>query len=83
MENIEAAASEIWKLLEEASKVQPPLNIKPYHDDMMKKEGPVTKESINFKKPSEMTIEEYKQLPAKYNWNSNVKYSLSSINNFQ
>jgi hypothetical protein len=64
----------------EASKVEPPLNIKPFFDDLVKKEDPVTKESINFKKPSKMTIEEYKQLPEKYNWNSNVKYSLSSIN---
>jgi len=48
------------------------LNIKPYYDDMVKKEDPATKELINFKKPSEMTLEEYKQLPAKYNWNSNV-----------
>jgi hypothetical protein len=80
MENIEVVAEEIWKELEEASKVEPPLNIKPYYDDMVKKEDPATKELINFKKPSEMTLEEYKQFPAKYNWNSNVKYSLYSIN---
>jgi hypothetical protein len=80
MENVEVVAEEIWKELEEASKIEPPLNIKPYYDDMVKKEDPATKELINFKKPSEMTLEEYKQFPAKYNWNSNVKYSLYSIN---
>jgi len=80
MENIEDVSSEIWKELEEASKVEPPLNIKPYYDDMVKREDPISKEVVDFKKPSEMTVEEYKQLPAKYNWNSNVKYSLLSIN---
>jgi len=80
MENIEDVSSEIWKELEEASKVEPPLNIKPYYDDMVKREDPISKEVVDFKKPSQMTVEEYKQLPAKYNWNSNVKYSLLSIN---
>ena len=80
MENIEVIASEIWKELEEASKVEPPLNIKPYYDEMVKKEDSLTKAFVDFKKPSEMTAEEYKLLPAKYNWNSNVKYSLFSIN---
>ena len=44
MENIEEVSSEIWKELEEASKVEPPLNIKPYYDDMVKREDPISKE---------------------------------------
>jgi hypothetical protein len=58
MENIEDVSSEIWKELEEASKVEPPLNIKPYYDDMVKREDPISKEVVDFKKPSEMTAEE-------------------------
>ena len=82
MENIEVVASEIWMELEEASNNEPPMNIKPYYDDMVKKEDSLTKALLDFKKPSEMSAKDYKLLPAKYNWNCNVKYSLYSINRF-
>ncbi len=46
------------------------------------KGGPNNKSScIDFKKPSEINLDEFKSLPAKYNWSSQVKFSLNSINN--
>jgi hypothetical protein len=33
----------------EASQVEPPRNIKPYYDEMMKREDPISKDFINFK----------------------------------
>jgi hypothetical protein len=49
MENIEVVASEIWMELEEASNNEPPMNIKPYYDDMVKKEDSLTKALLGFK----------------------------------
>ncbi len=46
---------------------------------MAKREDPVTKEFINFERPSKMTVVEFKQLPEKYNWNSDIKHSMKII----
>jgi hypothetical protein len=57
------------------------MNVKPCYDDMVKKEDPSnSKVMLNFNRSIEISEEEYKSLPAKNNWNSNVKYSLFSIN---
>ena len=72
---------EIWNELVVASAVEAPLNIKPYYNEMVKVEDPTNaKVMVDFKLPSEMTLVEYKSLPAKNNWQSNIKYSLYSIN---
>jgi hypothetical protein len=61
--------------------VEPPPNIKPFCDEMVKVEDPTNaKVMVNFKRPSEMSLDEYKWLPAMNNWQSNIKYSLYSIN---
>jgi hypothetical protein len=78
--NVETIAADVWNELLEASRVEPPLNIKPFYDDMVKREDPVSKALVDFKKPSEITPDEFKSLPAKYNWSSQVKFSLNSIN---
>jgi hypothetical protein len=54
MDNHIAVADEIWKDLIEASSVEPPLLIKPYYNEMVKKEeGEGTKVFVDFQKPSE------------------------------
>jgi hypothetical protein len=80
--DIEAIAVDVWKELEADSRVEAPLNIKPFYDDMVKREDPTTKVLVDFKKPTEMTPDEFKTLPAKHNWSSLVKFSLNSINKF-
>jgi hypothetical protein len=47
---------------------------------MVKRKDPTTKVFVDFKKTSEITLDEFKSLPAKYNWSSQVKFSLNSIN---
>jgi hypothetical protein len=80
--NVETIAVDVWKELEEASHVEAPLNIKPFYDDMIKRENPKTKVLVDFKKPSEITRDEFKYLPAKYNWSFHMKFSLYSTNKF-
>jgi hypothetical protein len=81
MDNHIAVADEIWKDLIEASSVEPPLLIKPYCDEMVKKEeGEGTMVFVDFKKPSEMAAEDYATIVSKSNWNINIRYSLFSIN---
>ncbi len=80
--NVETVAADVWKELEEASRIEAPLNIKPFYDDMIKREDPTTKVLVDFKKPLEITLDEFKSLPAKYNWSSHMKFSLYSINKF-
>ena len=63
----------------EASQIEPPMNAKPYYDDMVKKEDG-NKVFQDFKKPSVMNTDDYNSVPAKSNWNSNIKYSCHSIN---
>jgi hypothetical protein len=79
--DIAALAADIWKELEEASLVEQPLNVKPFYNDIIKVEDPPSsKVMVDFKRPSELSPDEYNSLPAKYNWNNTVKYSLFSIN---
>jgi hypothetical protein len=80
--NVEAIAVDVWKELEAASRVEAPLYIKPLYEDVVKREDPTTKVLVDFKKPTEMTPDEFKTLPAKYNWSSQVKFSLNSISKF-
>jgi hypothetical protein len=81
MDNIVDIVKEIWNELVVASAVEVPLNIKTFYDEMVKVEDPeIAKVMVDFKRPSEMSIDEYKSLPAKNNWQSNIKYSLYSIN---
>ena len=82
MDNITQIASDLWNELVAAALVEPPLNVKAFYDDIVKLEDPAnSKVLVDFKQPSEMSQEEYQSLPAKCNWNGNVKYSLISINN--
>jgi hypothetical protein len=79
MDNIDVVVDEVWNKLVKASRVEPPLNVKPDYDDVAKKEEPVgSKQFVDFKTPSEMLVEEYQSLPAKSNWSSNIKFSLFS-----
>jgi hypothetical protein len=56
------------------------MRIKEYYE-MVKMEDPTNaKVMVDFKRPSEMSLDEDKSLPAKNNWQSNIKYSLNSIN---
>ena len=81
MDNINQIASDLWKELVAAALVELPLNVKAFYDDIVKVEDPAnSKVLVDFKRPSEMSQEEYQSLPAKCNWNGNVKYSLISIN---
>ena len=81
MDNIDVVVDEVWNELVEASRVEPPLNAKPYYNEVVKKEEPLgSKQFVDFKTPSEMSVEEYQSLPAKNNWNSNIKFSLFSVN---
>jgi hypothetical protein len=41
--NVKNIVADVWKELQEASRVEAPLNIKPFYDDMVKREGPTTK----------------------------------------
>ena len=41
--NVETIAADVWKELEEASRIEAPLNIKPFYDDMIKREDPKKK----------------------------------------
>lgn len=83
MDNLATVADDIWDELVDASRIEPPLQIKGYYDDIVKKEDPSNpKVYLDFKKPSEMTVEEFLLLPAKSNWNSNIKYCCHSINKF-
>ena len=59
--------------------MEPPMNAKPYYNDMVKTADEL-KVFQDFKKPSQMTVEEYNSVPAKSNWNSNIKYCCHSIN---
>jgi hypothetical protein len=83
MENIPAIADEVWNELVEASNIEHPLQIKEYYNEVVKKEDEANpKVFVDFKKPLDMTAEEYVALPAKSNWNMNVKFSVHSINKF-
>ena len=80
MDNITQIASDLWNELVAAALVEPPLNVKAFYDDIVKVEDPAnSKVLVDFKQPSEMSQEEYQSLPAKCNWNGNVKYSVISI----
>jgi hypothetical protein len=79
--DVAALASDIWKELVEASLVEPPLNVNPFYDDVIKVEDPTkNKVMVYFKRPSGLSIVEFNALPAKYNWNNNAKYSPFSMN---
>jgi hypothetical protein len=63
MEDINLVVDDIWKELLEASQIEPPMNAKPYYDDMVKKEDG-NKVFQDFKKPSVMTKDDYNSVPA-------------------
>ncbi len=81
MDSITQIAFDLWNELVAAALVDLPLNVKAFYDDIVKVEDPAnSKVLVDFKQPSEMSQEEYQSLPAKCNWNGNVKYSVISIN---
>jgi hypothetical protein len=80
MDSVTNIAADIWNELVVASSVEPPLNIQPFFDEIFMLEGPRNgKVMVDFKRPTEMSPEEYKSLPIKNNWQSNIKYRLLSI----
>lgn len=80
MENVPNVADDIWKELVEASLIEHPTQIRCYYDEVVKKEDLSNpKVYLDFKKPSEMTAEEYLLIPSKSNWNSIIKNCLHSI----
>jgi hypothetical protein len=68
-------ANEIWADLVAASTVEAPFMKKPYYNEMIKKE-----EKSDYKLPLALTVEEYRAIPPKTNWNSGVKFSFYSVN---
>jgi hypothetical protein len=68
-------ANEIWAELVTASTVEAPFMIKPYYNEMIKKE-----DKSDYKLPSALTVEEYRAIPPKTIWNSGVKFSFYSVN---
>jgi hypothetical protein len=70
-------ATEIWSELEASSAIEPPLMVKPFYIDMIKKE-----DKIVFKRPLEMMTAKYLSVTPKLNWNATVKYSLFSISSY-
>ena len=64
--DIAALADEIWVELAEATHVEPPIQIKMYYDKTVKREDPENnKVLVDFKQPSELTLEEYLMIPAR------------------
>jgi hypothetical protein len=60
MDNTTQFASDLWNELAAAALVEPPLNIKAFYDDIVKVEDPAkSKVLVDFKRPSEMSQEEY------------------------
>jgi hypothetical protein len=55
------------------------MNAKPHYNDMVKTADEL-KVFQDFKKPSQMTVEEYNSVLMKSNWNGNIKYCCHSIN---
>ncbi len=68
-------ANEIWTDLMAVSAVKAPFMIKPYYNEMIKKE-----DKTDYKHPSALMVEEYRAIPPKTNWNSGVKFSFYSVN---
>ena len=60
MDSIVTIAFDIWNELVEASRIESPLNMKPFNDDMDKIEDPISKIMLDFKRPMEMSLEECK-----------------------
>ena len=73
-DDVVTIATEIWSELEASSTVEPPFLVKPFYNEMCKKE-----DKTDFKRPLEMTSAEYLSVTPKLNWNATVKYSLFSI----
>jgi hypothetical protein len=69
-------ATEIWSELEASSAVGPPLMLKPFYNDMIKKE-----DDTDFKRLLEMMTTKYLSVTPKLNWNATamVEYILCSI----
>jgi hypothetical protein len=68
-------ADEIWSQLVVASLVENPASIISYCNDMIKNE-----DTSDFTLPSELTVNEFINIPPKLTWNSNGKYSTFLIN---
>jgi hypothetical protein len=68
--NIKKIAAGVWKELQDASHVEAPTNIKPFSDDIVKREDPTTKVLVDINRPSEINPDEFKSLLEKYYWSS-------------
>jgi hypothetical protein len=55
------------------------MNAKPNYNDTVKKVDE-NKVFQDFKKPSQMMVQDYVAIPDKSSWNSNIEYSFHSIN---
>jgi hypothetical protein len=75
MENIPAIADEVWNELVEASNIEHPLQIKECCNIEVKKEDARNPKVLkDFKKPSDMNVDEYVAVPEESNWN--IHYSV-------
>jgi hypothetical protein len=68
-DDVVTIATEIWSELEASSTVEPPFLVKPFYNEMCKKE-----DKTDFKRPLEMTSAKYLSVTPKLNWNATVKY---------
>jgi hypothetical protein len=58
--DVVAIASDIWKDLVEAFLVEPPLNVKPFYDEVIKVEDPTNnKVLVDFKRLSDLSVAEF------------------------
>jgi len=81
VDDVVTIAMEIWSELEASSSeleasstVEPPFLVKPFYNEMCKKE-----DKTDFKRLLEMITTEYLSVTPKLNWNATVKNSLFSI----
>ncbi len=73
-EEVVILANEIWSELVASSAVEPPRGMKPFYNECVLHE-----DKAQFKRPTEMSIEEYKEISPWHLWNVNLKFSFFSI----
>ena len=73
-EEVVILANEIWSELVASSAVEPPRGMKPFYNECVLHE-----DKTQFKRPTDMSVAEYKEISPRHLWNANVKFSFFSI----
>lgn len=74
-EVVKLVGAEIWSQLVAASTVEAPSNVQPYYNGIVK----IHEKKQDYKRPSEMTVDEYLSFTPKPIWGHSVKFSTFSI----